>query len=178
MENDYSSFLQKGEDGSVQSFDESKLQSYIDSMVGQGVTAFKNKFEKEQQKASMTEQQKFDAAKAEFEEQKNQFNEYMKAQKTELVLAKAKVKLASANFSEKEIEILSKSINDDEKSSLEMIDALVAERQKSREDERKKLIEEIQSNQPRTGSQANAGNEKSQTEVKKRTSKDILNLYK
>ena len=97
----------------------------------------------------------------------------MKAQKTELVLAKAKVKLASANFSEKEIEILSKSINDDEKSSLEMIDALVAERQKSREDERKKLIEEIQSNQPRTGSQANAGNEKSQAEVKKRTSKEV-----
>lgn len=178
MANDYSSFLQKGEDGSVQSFDESKLQSYIDSMVGQGVTAFKNKFEKEQQKASMTEQQKFDTARAEFEEEKNKFNEFMKSQRTELVLAKAKVKLANANFSEKEIEILSKSINDDEKSSLEMIDALVAERQKSREDDRKKLIEDLQRNQPKTSIQANAGKEKGQIEVKKRTSQDIKNLYK
>lgn len=178
MENDYSSFLQKGEDGSVQSFDESKFQSYVDSMIGQGVTAFKNKFEKEQQKASMTEQQKFDSARAEFEEEKNKFNEFMKSQKTELVLAKAKVKLANANFSEKEIEILSKSINDDEKSSLEMIDSLVAERQKSREDEKKKIIEEIQSNLPRTGTQANAGNGKSPIEVKKKTSQDIKNLYK
>lgn len=178
MENDYSSFLQKGEDGSVQSFDEKKLQSYIDSMVGQGVTAFKTKFEKEQQKASMTEQQKFDEEKAEFEKSKKDFDDFMRNERTQLVVAKAKVKLSGSNFTDKEIEILSKTINDDENSSMEMIDNLISERQKLVEQIRQKVIEEIQSNHPKTGSQSNTKDEPKHKEVKSKTSQDIKNLYK
>ena len=130
MPNDYSSFMQKGEDGSIQSFDEAKMQSYIDALVNKGVDSFKAKFEKEQAKANMSEQEKFDARVKEFEEIQAKFNESMKTQKIELITEKAKARLEKAEFSEAEIAVLTRFINEDEKASLEMIDSMVAERQK------------------------------------------------
>jgi len=177
MPNDYSSFMQKGEDGSIQSFDETKMQSYIDSLVNKGVDAFKAKFEKEQAKANMSEQEKFDARVKEFEEIQAKFNESMKTQKIELITEKAKARLEKAEFSEAEIAVLTKFITEDEKSSLEMIDSLVAERQKLFDENKQKLIEELQAKQPKTGTTSNAKNEKN-PEVIKRTSEDIKNLYK
>ena len=177
MPNDYSSFMQKGEDGSIQSFDETKMQSYIDALVNKGVDAFKAKFEKEQAKANMSEQEKFDARVKEFEEIQAKFNESMKTQKIELITEKAKARLEKAEFSEAEIAVLTKFITEDEKSSLEMIDSLVAERQKLFDENKQKLIEELQAKQPKTGTTSNAKNEKN-PEVIKRTSEDIKNLYK
>ena len=177
MPNDYSSFMQKGEDGSVQSFDEAKMQSYIDALVNKGVDSFKAKFEKEQAKANMSEQEKFDARVKEFEEIQAKFNESMKTQKIELITEKAKARLEKAEFSEAEIAVLTRFINEDEKASLEMIDSMVAERQKLFEENKQKLVEEIQAKQPKTGTTSNAKNEK-KTEVIKRTSTDIKNIYK
>lgn len=177
MPNDYSSFMQKGEDGSIQSFDETKMQSYIDALVNKGVDTFKAKFEKEQAKANMSEQEKFDARVKEFEELQASFNETMKTQKIELITEKAKARLEKAEFSEAEIAVLTKFITEDEKTSLEMIDSLVAERQKLFDENKQKLIEELQAKQPKTGTTSNAKNEKN-PEVIKRTSEDIKNLYK
>ena len=72
---------------------------------------------------------------------------------------------------------MTKFITEDEKSSLEMIDSLVAERQKLFDENKQKLIEELQAKQPKTGTTSNAKNEKN-PEVIKRTSEDIKNLYK
>ncbi len=177
MPNDYSSFMQKGEDGSIQSFDETKMQSYIDALVNKGVDSFKAKFEKEQAKANMSEQEKLNADKVEFEKQREEFLNTMKAQKIELITEKAKARLEKAEFSEAEIAVLTKFITEDEKTSLEMIDSLVAERQKVFDENKQKLIEEIQAKQPSTGTTSNAKSEK-QPEVVKRTSEDIKNLYK
>lgn len=178
MEKDYSSFMQKAEDGSIQSFDEEALTRYIDSQVGQGVTSFQKKFEKAQEDAKMTEQQKLDKDRKEFEEAKLAFENEMKAKKVELISEKAKAKLSNANFSEKEIELLVKYVNDDETNSLSMIDSLIAERKNIIEENTKKAIENIQSHQPQSNTNANASKEAGQKEVTKRTSQEIKNLYK
>lgn len=178
MANDYSSFMQRGEDGAVQSFDDAKFQSYVDSAISKGVTAFQEKFEKKQAEANMTDQQKFEQARQDLEKAKEDFARDMKAQRTEIVADKAKVKLQSASFSEKEIEILTKYVTDDEKSSFEMIDALITERQKLFEDNKKKVIENIQSRQPKSSTQANAEGNSTQVTAKKMTSQDIKNHYR
>ena len=179
MANDYSSFMQTNEDGSIQSLDTAKMQSFIDAQISKGVDSFKAKFEKEQAKANMSEQEKFEADKVAFAKEREDFLNTMKAQKIELITEKAKARLEKANFSEAEVNVLTKFITEDEKTSLDMIDSLVAERQKSFEENKKKVIEEIQSKQPktRTTSNSNADNGKT-SEVVKRTSADIKNIYK
>lgn len=82
MANDYSSFMQTNEDGSIQSFDTAKMQSFIDAQISKGVDSFKAKFEKEQAKANMSEQEKFEADKVAFAKEREDFLNTMKAQKS------------------------------------------------------------------------------------------------
>ena len=181
MENDYTSFMEKNEDGSIKSFDEGKLASYIDSLVSKGVNSgvesFKAKLAKEQEREKMTADEQLADKMKEFEKAKTEWEENYKAQRRELVVEKAKSKL-SANFSESEIDLFTKHITDDEKESMKYIDSLVAERTKFLEESKKKIIEELQSQQPQGASQSNTDNVSNNRKEVKRTSQDIKNLYK
>ena len=118
MENDYSSFLQKDENGSITSFDESKMASYIDSLVSKGVDSYKAKVAKEQEMSKLDGEQRLAKQMEEFEASKKEWEISMKNQRRDLVVEKAKAKLAN-DFSETEIELFTKNITDDEKESLE-----------------------------------------------------------
>lgn len=155
MENDYSSFMQKDDNGSITSFDESKLSSYIDSLVSKGVESYKAKVAKEQEMSKLDGEQRLAKQMEEFEASKKEWETSMKAQKRELVVEKAKTKLAT-DFSENEIALLTKNITDDEKESLKYIDELVAERKKFLDESQKKFLEKLQGNQPSSDSQSNA----------------------
>ena len=177
MENDYSAFLEKNDDGSIKSFDEGKMTSYIDSLVSKGVDSYKAKVAKEQEIAKMTNEEKLAAQMKELEKAKADWEETRKAQKREIVVERAKSKLNN-NFSETEIELLIKNVTDDEKESMKYIDALVAERVKFVEANKKAIIEELQSKQPKSSVQTNTETAKNNQQPAKRTSQDIKNLYK
>ena len=155
MENDYSSLLQKDENGSITSFDESKMASYIDSLVSKGVDSYKAKVAKEQEMSKLDGEQRLAKQMEEFEASKKEWELSMKNQRRDLVVEKAKAKLAN-DFSETEIELFTKNITDDEKESLKYIDALVAERKKFLDESQKKIIEKLQSNQPSSSTESNA----------------------
>lgn len=181
MENDYTSFIEKNEDGSIKSFDEAKMASYIDSLVSKGVNAgvetYKAKVAKDQERAKMTADEALADKMKEFEKLQADWEATRKAQMRELVVEKAKTKL-SEKFSEAEIELFTKHITDDEKESMKYIDSLVAERTKFLEESKKKIIEELQTKQPQSNSQSNTDNESSNQKVVKRTSQEIKNHYK
>ena len=73
MENDYSSFLQKDENGSITSFDESKMASYIDSLVSKGVDSYKAKVAKEQEMSKLDGEKKLEKQMEEFEASKKEW---------------------------------------------------------------------------------------------------------
>lgn len=181
MENDYTSFMEKNEDGSIKSFNEEKLASYIDSLVSKGVNSgvesYKAKVAKDQERQKMTADEQLADKLKEFEKEKAEWEKNYKDQRRELVVEKAKSKL-SANFSESEIELFTKHITDDEKESMKYIDSLVAERTKFLEDSKKKIIEELQSKQPQGASQSNTDNVSHNHKDVKKSSQDIKNLYK
>lgn len=182
MEIDYASFMENNEDGSIKSFDKSKLESYVDSLISKGVNSgvesYKAKVAKEQEREKMTADEKLSAERKEFEKLQAEWEKTRKSQMRDIVVEKAKAKLAN-NFSKSEIELFTKHITDDEKESLAYIDSLVAERTKFLEESKKKLIEELQSKQPQSNSQSNANaNSGNQPQPVKRTSQDIKNLYK
>lgn len=177
MENDYSAFLEKNEDGSIKSFDESKMTSYIDSLVSRGVDSYKAKVAKEQEIAKMTNEEKLAAQMKELEKAKADWEETRKAQKREIVVERAKSKLNN-NFSEAEIELLVKHVTDDEKESMKYIDALIAERSKFVEEKTKSIIEELQSKQPKSLSQANNETAKNNQAPVKKTQQEIKNYFK
>lgn len=155
MEKDYSSFLQKDDNGSITSFDESKMASYIDSLVSKGVDSYKAKVAKEQEMSKLDGEQRLAKQMEEFEASKKEWELSMKNQRRDLVVEKAKAKLAN-DFSETEIELFTKNITDAEKESLKYIDALVAERKKFLDESQKKIIEKLQSNQPSSSTESNA----------------------
>lgn len=181
MENDYTSFMEKNEDGSIKSFDENKLSSYIDSLISKGVNTgienFKAKVAKDQEREKMTADEQLADRLKEFEKAKAEWEKDYKAQRRELVIEKAKSKL-SANFSESEIALFTQHITEDEKESMKYIDSLVEERAKFLEESKKKLIEELQSKQPQGASQSNTENVSNNRKEVKRTSQDIKDLYK
>lgn len=181
MELDYTSFMENNEDGSIKSFDKSKLESYVDSLISKsintGIENYKAKVAKEQEREKMTADQQLAEKMKDFEKLQAEWETTRKNQMRELVVEKAKSKL-SANFSESEIELFTKYINDDEKESMKYIDSLVAERTKFLEESKKKLIEELQSKQPPSTSQSNTDNPSSNPKPVKKTSQDIKNLYK
>lgn len=177
MENDYSSFMQKNDDGSVASFDNEKFTSFIDASIGKAVEAYKAKAQKEQEKANMNENERIAKEREEFEAEKLAWSNSMKSQKRDLVIEKAKAKLSNG-FSETEIALFTQNVTDDEKTSLKYIEDLVAERNKFLEDSKKKLIEELQNKQPVSSSQSNADSGKNQTKSSTISSDDIKNIYK
>ena len=181
MELDYTSFMENNEDGSFKSLDKGKLESYIDSLISKGVNSgvesYKAKVAKEQERERMTADEKLSAERKEFEKLQAEWEETRKSQMRDIVIEKAKAKLAS-NFSESEVELFTKHITDNEKESLAYIDSLVAERTKFLEESKKKLIEELQTQQPQGTSQSNTDNVSNNRKEVKRTSQDIKNLYK
>ena len=177
MDNNYSSFMEKNDDGSIKSFDETKMASYIDSLVSKGVESYKSKVAKEQELAKMSDQEKMAQQMQEFEKTKAEWEATMKAQKREIVVEKASAKLGN-NFSEEEKKILLKYVTDDEKDSLKYIDSLVAERTKFIDEKTKSIIEELQSKQPTSTVEANSDNGNNKSQPVKRTTQDIKNFYK
>lgn len=176
MEKDYTSFMEKNDDGSIK-VDTIKLDSYIDSMVSKGVESYKNKVAKEQERAKMTEQEQYADKLKEIEQMKLDWENEKKTQMKEIISEKAKTKL-STNFSEKEIKLFLNHITDNEKESMAYIDAIVEERNKFIDETKKKLIEELQSNEPKTKTQTNSTNGSSNQKVVKRTSQEIKDMYK
>lgn len=180
MENDYTSFIEKNEDGSIKSFDESKLSSYIDSLVSKGVNAgvesYKSKIAKDQEREKMTADEKLADQMKEFEKLKADWETTRKSQMRDIVVEKAKAKLAS-NFSESEIELFTKHITDNEKESMEYVESLVAERVKFLEESKKKIIEELQSKQPQSTTQSNAKDDSGNQQPVKRTAQEIKEFY-
>ena len=182
MELDYASFMENNEDGSFKALDKKKLESYVDSLISKGVNSgvesYKAKIAQEQEREKMTADEKLSAERKEFEKLQAEWEKTRKSQMRDIVIEKAKAKLAS-NFSQSEVELFTKHITDDEKESIAYIDSLVAERTKFLEDSKKKIIEELQSKQPSSNSQSNAnatsGNE---PQPVKRTSQEIKDLYK
>ena len=177
MENDYSSFIEKNEDGSIKSFDETKMTSYIDSLVSKGVESYKAKTAKEAEIAKMTADEQLNARIKEFEKQQAEWEVTVKSQKRDIVVEKAKAKLGD-NFSEDEKKLLLQNVTDDEKTSMKYIETLVAERLKFIEEKTKSIIDELQSKQPTSNSQSNSKDEGSQTTPVKKNLQDIKNFYK
>ena len=177
MENDYSSFIEKNEDGTVKSFDEGKLTSYIDSLVSKGVESYKAKTAKEAEIAKMTADEQLNARIKEFEKQQAEWEVTLKNQKKDIVVEKAKAKLGD-NFSEEEKKLLLQNVTDDEKASMKYIETLVAERTKFIEEKTKSIIDKLQSQQPASNTQANSDNGNNQQKPVKKNAQEIRNMYK
>jgi len=181
MENDYSSFMEKNDDGSIKSFNESKLTSYIDSLVSKGVNAgvenYKNKQAEAEKLSKMSIDEQLALKQKEFDEKVSQWEQTMKQQKRELVVEKAKAKLGD-NFSKEEKELYIKYLTDDEKESMKYIDSIVAERNKFLEEKTKSILESLQKKQPVSSSQSNTANEDSPKSSVKRTQQEIKEFYK
>jgi hypothetical protein len=179
--NDFSSFMEKNEDGSIKSLDEGKMQSYIDSLISKGVNAGVESYKAKQAEAEriskMTADEQMALRQKEFDDKVAQWEATVRSQKRDLVVEKAKTRLEPL-FSAKEIELLSKNISDDEKESLKYVDLLVAERTKFVEEKTKSIKEELQSKQPVSSSQSNTQDEEPNQKVAKRTQQDIKNMYK
>lgn len=178
MANDYSSFMEKAEDGSIKSFDENKLGSYIDSLVSKGVESYKAKAEKEQKMAQMTGEEQMAQLRKDFEAEKANWEANMKARQREFVVKQAKSRLADT-FSETEIELLTKNVTDNEEESLKYIDSLVEERNKFNELTKQRLIEELQRKTPqaRTSQTANT-NGSSQKAFVEKSADEIKNKFR
>ena len=176
MENDYSSFIEKNEDGSIKSVDEGKLTSYIDSLVSKGVESYKAKTAKEAELAKMTADEQLNARIKEFETKQAEWEANQKKQMRDIVIERAKTRLGE-NFSEEEKKLLLLNVTDNEKESMKYIDSLVAERTKFIEEKTKSIIEKLQSKQPTSSSQANSQDEGSQTKPVKKSSQDIRKIY-
>lgn len=172
---DYSMYLKTNEDG-TQSFDkvgfDKALQSEIDSAVSKGVETFKKSYEKKIESDKMTEREKFDAERKEFEE-------YRINAKKEIVSAKAKSRLEGKGFSENEITTLLNFVSDDEEASLKIIDTMVTERTKLLEDNNKKVLEQLQKQQPKVSTTSNTKAGEENKKPAKTWSKDeILKAYR
>lgn len=180
-EKDYSSFMQKGEDGAVTSFDESKFSSFMDALIGEkvnkGIDNYKAKVAKEQEMAKLSNDEKYNQLLKDLETKQAEWETQRKSQMRDIVVEKAKAKLGD-KFSQTEIDLLVQNVTDDEKASLKYIDKLVEERTKFLDESKKKLIEELQSNQPPISTKTNTTNDGNQKPATKRTSQDIKNLYK
>lgn len=180
-EKDYSSFMQRGEDGAVTSFDEDKFSSFIDSLIGEkvnkGIENYKAKTAKEQEMAKMSNDEKYNQLIKEFETKQAEWENLRKSQMRDIVVEKAKSKLAG-KFSESEIKLLTANVSDDEKASLKYIDELVAERDKFLEESKKQLIEELQSKQPKSSTTTNASSDNNRTPEQRKNVQAIKDLYK
>ena len=187
-EKDYSSFIQRGEDGNVTSFDENKFSSFMDALINEkvnkGIDNYKTKVAKEQEMAKMSSDEKYnqmlkdlEIKEKEIEARQAEWETQRKSQMRDIVVEKAKSKL-SDKFSQTEIDLLIQNVTDDEKTSLKYIDKLVEERTKFLEESEKKLIEKLQSNQPPVSVKSNSINDINQQPAMKRTKQDIKNLYK
>ena len=177
MENDYSSFIEKNDDGSVKAVDEAKMTSYIDSLVSKGVESYKAKVAKEQELAKLSDQEKVAQQLKEVEIAKSEWEKTMKAQKRDIVVEKAKAKLGD-NFSDEEKVLYTKFLNDDEKESMKYIDSVIAERNKFLEGKTKSIIEGLQSQQPTSTTSSNTQSERNQTKPVGKTAQEIKDLFK
>lgn len=171
---DYSMYLTQNEDG-TQSFDkagfEKAMQSEIDSAVSKGVDSFKKSYEQKLAQEKMSEQERFEAEKKEFEA-------YKISAKKEIITAKAKAKLEGKEFSKAEIDTLLGFVTDDEEASLKVIDTMVSEREKLIEENNKKFLEELQKKQPTPKTDANADeNGKTAEPVKRKSAEDIKKRF-
>ena len=170
---DYSMYLKTNEDG-TQTFDnagfQKAMQSEIDSAVSKGVETFKKSYEQKLANEKLSEQEKF-------ENEKKEFEAYRINAKKEIVSAKAKARLEGKGFSETEISTLLGFVSDDEDASLKVIDTMVAERTKFIDDTNKKVLEELQKNQPKVSTTSNAEKTGKQAPVKQKTAEEILQSY-
>lgn len=144
---DISKFVTVGEDGGL-NIDNDGFQREFDSTIRNAVEKNKNGKLKEEIRKELEEEAKL-SAEQKLQKDREEFEALKLKSLIEINQAKAKAKLDGKGFSEKEITFILNSVSDKEDSLL-MIDDLVAERNNLINENRKRAIEELQTQQETT----------------------------
>lgn len=144
---DISKFVTVGEDGGL-NIDNDGFQREFDSTIRNAVEKNKNGKLREEIRKELEEEAKL-SAEQKLQKDREEFEALKLKSLIEINQAKAKAKLDGKGFSEKEITFILNSVSDKE-DSLSMIDDLVAERNNLINENRKRAIEELQTQQETT----------------------------
>lgn len=174
---DIRKFVKLNDKGEIE-FDESGFQSSLDSEISRAVDKYANGKGKDEIRKKLEEEAKL-SAEEKLKAEKEEFEKYKLQTKIEINQAKAKAKLENKGFTEKEVEFLLSTVNDDEEKSLSNIDVLVEERTKFISDTQKNAIEKLQQQQQSSGSKPLPTPDNNDApKAATRTKADILNHYR
>lgn len=141
---DISKFVTVGEDGQPV-IDNKAFQSEFDNAIRNAVETNKNGKLKDEIRKELEDEAKL-SAEQKLQKEREEFEAFKLKSLIELNQAKAQAKLEGKNFSEAELKFILGTITDKE-DSLSTLDVLINERTTLIENNRKKAIEELQSQQ-------------------------------
>lgn len=144
---DISKFVTVGEDGKPV-IDNNAFQSEFDNAIRNAVEKNKNGKLRDEIRKELEEEAKM-SADQKLQKEREEFEAFKLKSLVELNQAKAKAKLEGKNFSDAELNFILNTITDKE-DSLATLDVLIAERATLIENNRKKAIEELQSQQEKS----------------------------
>lgn len=173
---DIQKFVTQNEEGKVQ-IDKDAFQSELDAEISRAVEKFKNGKGKEEIRKQLEEEAKL-SAEDKLQQAKAEFEEYKKGEIVKLNQAKAKAKMEGKGFTEKEVDFILSTINDDETTSLSKIDELITEREQLIANTKKTAIEGLQQGQQKVSSIVVNPDGKGEQKPQGWTKNQILELYR
>lgn len=170
-------FVKLNDNGEIE-FDENGFQSEFDSEISRAVDKYKNGKGKDEMRRQVEEEAK-QTAEEKLQKAMADFEAYKLSETIKLNQSKAQAKLVGKGFSEKEIEIMLSHVNDNEETSLSIIDTLIAEREKFIAETNKKAIESLQTKQqqPTNVQQFKSPDSSDRKAPQKRTTAESLSYY-
>lgn len=173
---DIQKYVTQNSEGKVE-INQDAFKSAFDAEISRAVESFKNGKGKEEIRKQLEEEAKL-SAEEKLQQAKADFEEYKKGEIVKLNQAKAKAKMEGKGFTEKEVDFILSTINDDETASLSKIDELVTERQQLIENTKKTAIEGLQQGQQKAGSIVVNPDGKNEQKAKDWTKNQILDYYR
>lgn len=173
---DIDKFVTTKEDGTVE-VDSKAFQSAFDAEISRAVEAYKNGKGKAEMRAELEKEAKL-TADEKLKQEREEFENYKKAERVKLNQEKVKAKLEGKGFSEKEVEFMLGTITEDGDACIAKIEELIAERNTAIENAKKLAIEGLQKGQQSAGTKLTNPDNSDKKPVVKRTAEDILNAYK
>lgn len=174
---DIKKFVKLNEKGELE-FDEAGFQSGLDSEISRAVDKYANGKGKDEIRKQLEEEAKL-TAEEKLKAEKEAFEKYKLQTKIEINRDKAKAKLENKGFTDKEVEFLLSTVNDDEEKSLSALDVLIGERTKFISTTQQNAIEKLQQQQQSNNNiklPTPDNNDAPKNVV--RTSEEILSFYR
>lgn len=173
---DIQKYVTTNEDGSVK-VDSEKFQSELDAEISRAVEKFKNGKGKEEMRKMLEEEAKL-SAEEKLKQEREEFEKYKLKSKIELNQAKARAKMEGKGFTEKELDFILSTVNDDETTSIAKIEELIAEREQVIANTKKSAIENLQQGQQKVNSIVIAPDGKDDKKPEARKPSEIFDYYR